>query len=674
MPRNDIVNDKKILSEKIFKEMIADEMKKNVGIEAAAEGLRQEKVFRVQEEEIVKRAEEILKKAMAAKDKKVEKAKEAAERQALRETMLKKAAKSKSIHGDPEPANSDVDEKLLELMDNLDEIVQKSPPDDELTDKEATIMKKLLDQLPAEPPKTTKEWNQALKTLQDMAAIFRDHNSLEKKSTSDINTKLAKTCNLGDVVDYPKLKLSAVKVICKNTTRNEIVLGLPNGKYGNYEIQLTSQAGSMAGDKFLNGSKFKELSDTYPYFVVISGDTKVVCSDDLPTEVDSNGNQMWKVKGQLHRENGPAFIGKDGTKQWVIKGNLHRTDGPAYEMANGHKQWFLNGQLHRDDGPAHELANGRQEWYQHGTLHRENGPARIDKDGTKSWIKKGQYHRVGGPAIEYVNGDKNWWVNGKQHRVDGPAVELADGTKEWFTNGKRHRKDGPAIEWSDGYKEWWINGHQSLEAPSKSIEANLTATTEILKSISDSLLGVKINTPPLDMEFEVNDDGDLIFSFEEEEPSFGQTFKDDLKQAGYRVAANQISKGVKTAIVSMMQKGGSSSTHLHTISEMLNTQYGAGLISFLLGMGLQHTDLVQDERVEKIAEEFRIEGMSGVGNQVFSFLMDALVPVVSKTLHTLPQEETRISTTIPLQIDNTLLVEEHFEEEIPHEMIMDTSG
>lgn len=709
-----------------------------------------EEVKKIKEEELNKKiAEEAIMKEMAKK--------------AKISKLAKAISQSEETSDFPvfaeEPKHSDMDEKLLELMDNLDEIVQKAPPDDELTTTEAAVVSKLMDQLPSAPPKTDKEWKQALKVLEEMATVFRDHNTSGKKEASDINTpldantpitKLAKTCNLGEIVDYPKLKLKGAKVIGKNTLRNELILGLPNGKYSSYHVQQTILAGSFKGDVFLNDqTKLKQLSETYPYFVTIKGDASVVAANDPPTTVDAAGNQMWKVNGKYHRENGPALISADGTKQWFINGKRHRTDGPAIEYANGDKQWYINNNLHRADGPAHHRADGFQEWYNNGLLHRIDGPARIDESNNIFWIQNNLYHRTDGPAIEFANGDKQWWASGKQHRTDGPAyefasgekqwwsngrqhrtdgpaiesangdkqwwsngkqhrmdgpaiehvngekhwiqngirhrtdgpaIEYADGSKEWLVNGKRHRKDGPAIEWTDGYKEWWINGKQSLEAPpATSTEDNLAATTEILKSIADSLsegFKHKIIPQPLDLEFEVNNEGDVIFSFEEEEEetSFKQTFKDDLKQAGYRIAANQISKGVKTAIVTMMQKSGSSSTRLHTISDMLNTQYGVGLISFLLGMGLQQTDLVQDERVEKIAEEFRIEGMSGVGNQVFSALMDALVPVISKTLTTLPKEEVRISMPAHTQTDTQLPVEEHFEETIPHEMVADTSG
>ena len=33
----------------------------------------------------------------------------------------------------------------------------------------------------------------------------------------------------------------------------------------------------------------------------------------------------------------------DGAKYWYLKGQLHREDGPAIEWADGSKKWFLHG-------------------------------------------------------------------------------------------------------------------------------------------------------------------------------------------------------------------------------------------------------------------------------------------------------------------------------------------
>jgi hypothetical protein len=83
-------------------------------------------------------------------------------------------------------------------------------------------------------------------------------------------------------------------------------------------------------------------------------------------EIDINGTKRWRLKGKLHREDGPAVEWADGDKEWWINGKRHREDGPAVECADGYKRWFLNGLVHREDGPALEFADGEKRWYLNG--------------------------------------------------------------------------------------------------------------------------------------------------------------------------------------------------------------------------------------------------------------------------------------------------------------------
>ena len=216
-------------------------------------------------------------------------------------------------------------------------------------------------------------------------------------------------------------------------------------------------------------------------------------------------------KGQLHREDGPAYEGNEGSKSWYLNGLLHREDGPAVEGADGSKFWYLNDKLHRIDGPAYEGADGYKSWRINGIEYSEeefnkkvaemnkNKPTEIDLSGNKFWKnEKGELHREDGPAIEFASGDKCWYFNGKWHREDGPAIEYTDGDKHWYLNGQKyseeefnkkvakinksedkdkptkidkfgnkywhnekgklHREDGPAKEHADGYKAWYLNG------------------------------------------------------------------------------------------------------------------------------------------------------------------------------------------------------------------------
>ena len=101
--------------------------------------------------------------------------------------------------------------------------------------------------------------------------------------------------------------------------------------------------------------------------------------------------------------------------KYKVRGKLHREDGPAIEHTDGSKEWYRFWKFHRIDGPAREVANGNKEWWIFGELHREDGP-----------------------AVEYVDGYKAWWIFGERHRENGPAIEYANGSKEWYQHGERY--------------------------------------------------------------------------------------------------------------------------------------------------------------------------------------------------------------------------------------------
>jgi hypothetical protein len=222
-------------------------------------------------------------------------------------------------------------------------------------------------------------------------------------------------------------------------------------------------------------------------------ETKIVCIEE------PDGTKRW-LKGQLHREDGPAIEMANGAKGWYRNGLLHREDGPSIELADGTKGWHRNGKLHREDGPAEEYADGDKVWWINGERHREDGPAIERSNGTKFWHKHGQLHREDGPAIEWLGGRKEWYLdskvyteeawekekakqnieqnpertldadgtirwklNGELHREDGPALKFIDGTEFWYRHGLLHREDGPALEYADGTKKWYLEGIEYSE-------------------------------------------------------------------------------------------------------------------------------------------------------------------------------------------------------------------
>jgi len=169
--------------------------------------------------------------------------------------------------------------------------------------------------------------------------------------------------------------------------------------------------------------------------------------------INAIGDKVWRLDGQLHRDNGPAVEYVDGTRHWHQHGNLHRTDGPAIDCTTGSRQWFKHGARHRDD-EGHSASRGAK-------------------------------HR---PAVEHDNGSREWWVNGEKHREDGPAIEQADGTKccaATYLRGNLHRLDGPAIEHGNELHgtqpklQWWFEGYELTEQQHTRIRSRVARVEKV---------------------------------------------------------------------------------------------------------------------------------------------------------------------------------------------------
>jgi hypothetical protein len=90
--------------------------------------------------------------------------------------------------------------------------------------------------------------------------------------------------------------------------------------------------------------------------------------------------EAWYVRGELHREDGPAWRKWDAEgrlveEMWCVRGQRHREDGPAWQ------RWTAEGQLVEED------------WRVNGCQHREDGPAvrRWDENGrlltSQRWVR-----------------------------------------------------------------------------------------------------------------------------------------------------------------------------------------------------------------------------------------------------------------------------------------------
>lgn len=78
-----------------------------------------------------------------------------------------------------------------------------------------------------------------------------------------------------------------------------------------------------------------------------------------PKRYNYNGNIYWKLKGDYHRSDGPAFLSREGNKFWFVHGKKHRLDGPAVEGTSLGKEWWVYGALICHGFVARHSSNGK---------------------------------------------------------------------------------------------------------------------------------------------------------------------------------------------------------------------------------------------------------------------------------------------------------------------------
>jgi hypothetical protein len=311
---------------------------------------------------------------------------------------------------------------------------------------------------------------------------------------------------------------------------------------------------------------------------------------------------------------------------------------------DGTSKHYKNGVLHADgDQPAEIRPNGTNLFYKNGSLHRDgNLPAMVGVKGTSKFAVDGKYHRLGGlPAITWSKGPyrTEYWVNGEIQR----AVKK-DGTQEWFAPGCDdrdeailHRVDGPAVIHPNNREEFWINGNQF-----NSREQWLGALTRLNDIKEEALDQELIDEDPVDEIYTEEVPATVKDSKTKKEktmnkPSFTETLKANAVSAGYRVAGTQLTATVKGAILTVMRNKGADGGAIQAFSAFLDTEFGAAMISFMIGSGLPYVPhFGEDPRVVRLATELQVGGMATAGNAIIGEAMQHVLPAITQILQSLP--------------------------------------
>lgn len=139
-----------------------------------------------------------------------------------------------------------------------------------------------------------------------------------------------------------------------------------------------------------------------------------------------------------------------------------------------------------------------------------------------------------------------------------------------------------------------------------------------------------------------------------------QMLKGDVANASYRVAAYQLTKGTKKAILSLMEKQGHGADRISAIASVLDTEFGSSLVGMLLGMGLTYMPpLTTNGRAQRLATEFRVGSMAMAGNAAADIVMEHFVPVITGALSSLPKENVRVADAKSIKNEDQFELSSH---------------
>jgi len=307
------------------------------------------------------------------------------------------------------------------------------------------------------------------------------------------------------------------------------------------------------------------------------------------------------------------------------------------------------------------------------TTYYDNGVTRriayFNEEGLRS-------NFVGKPAYTGYHPDgslksTSYWVNGNRHHVNGPSYTSYHPNGITFTvayweGGVRHRTDGPAlVEYNDDgslrTEEYFINGEpvpKSFFVEKKTVKKVKPSSNKPLsKKNNNDILNAFMNNAP-GMSFTAKQMSKKLFT--DDKQSYLSMTRDDAVDAAYRIAGTQLSKAVKQGIVTLLEKNEEHSKHIESIKTMLDTEIGEALVSMILGMGLSFTPkLTENERAQRLAKEFRVNGMAVAGNAAFNAALKEVLPMISSAISSLPKAEgVRVSEEKTEFVEETIPEEE----------------
>jgi len=109
----------------------------------------------------------------------------------------------------------------------------------------------------------------------------------------------------------------------------------------------------------------------------------------------------------------------------------------------------------------------------------------------------------------------------------------------------------------------------------------------------------------------------------EKETSISYLLKNDAKNALYRIGATQLINAMRASIVTLLQTRNTDNNTLKVITDLLDSELGVAILSCLCGYFINYMNN-DNEIIEKLGTELRVQGITVAGNVAFESLFSVV--------------------------------------------------
>lgn len=240
------------------------------------------------------------------------------------------------------------------------------------------------------------------------------------------------------------------------------------------------------------------------------------------------------------------------------------------------------------------------------------------------------------------------------HNIDDKPAVIANNKSTWYCQGLVHRTTGPAVEHKNNLKEWWLNGEFKFDSGHLRELGCIEPVNEraihfirdfirkygACRMVPEMIRDYDQINKPINKPATIKETKEVKENQMSEKKDMATTLISHSKEAAVRIAVNQGLNGSRAAILMAMAKNSSDSDGMKALEAFLKTDYGKGLLAFMLSQAVNATPILNnDARKETLVKELSIKGMELAGNNLFEDVFQFMGPMVKGLVESLPQEE-----------------------------------